>query len=201
MSVYTIVINGKPNGPYTLAQLKTLNVTPNTFVRKPGMDDYKEAHEFEELRELFGFTYQQALPQYFAAFDQRLLASAIDFFILMIAYVFVVLLLFVFIDDKTFRISTALALLPLVPIAKLIYGSIAEASEKQATIGKRLLDIKVTDMFGNRMSLSAAIGRNLAKIFSVLPLFLGYLYSFLNKKQQCFHDIIAGSLVIKQRLI
>ena len=201
MSEYTIVVNGKPNGPYTLAQLKTLNVTPNAFVRKPGMDDYKEAHEFEELRELFGFTYQQALPQYFAAFDQRLLASAIDFFIIIIAYVFVVLLLFVFIDDKTLRISTALALLSLVPIAKLIYGSIAEASEKQATIGKRLLDIKVTDMFGNRMSLSAAIGRNLAKIFSVLPLFFGYLYSFLNKKQQCFHDIIAGSLVIKQRLI
>jgi hypothetical protein len=77
---YTVVINGKPEGPYEFEQLKTLAIKPGTFIRKPGMDDYKEAHEFEELRELFGFRYQQTAPQYFASFDQRLLASIIDYF-------------------------------------------------------------------------------------------------------------------------
>jgi len=31
--------------------------------------------------------------------------------------------------------------------------------------------------------------------------FFGYLYSFLNKKQQCWHDIAANTLVVKDRLI
>ncbi|MFA6277602.1 MAG: RDD family protein [Pedobacter sp.] len=198
---YTVVINGKPEGPYSLAELKNLNIKPGTFIRTPSMDDYKEAHELPELREWLGFRYQQTAPQYFAAFDQRLLAAVIDYFFLMIAYVIVVLILFIFIDQKALRITTALVFLALIPLAKLVYSSFAEASSKQATIGKRLLDIKVTDMLGNRIPLGVSFGRNLAKTISVLPLFLGYLYSFLNKKQQCLHDVIANTLVIKQRLI
>ena len=198
---YTVVINGKPEGPYSLDQLPDLKIKPGTFVRTPGMDDYKEAHEFVELRELLGFRYQQTAPQYFASFDQRLMASVIDYFFLMIGYVVLVLFAYVFIDDKMFKIGTALVLLALVPIAKLIYSSIAEASLKQATIGKRLMDITVTDMIGNRVELSVSFARNIAKVLSVLPLFIGYLYCFLNKKQQCLHDVIVGTLVVKQRLV
>jgi uncharacterized RDD family membrane protein YckC len=95
----------------------------------------------------------------------------------------------------------SLAGLPFIAVAKFIYSSIAEASDKQATVGKRLLNIKVTDLGGNRISLSNAYGRNAAKILSTAPFFLGYLYSFLNKKQQCFHDLTADTLVIKDRLI
>lgn len=198
---YTVVINGKPEGPYEFEQLKALGIKPGTFIRKPGMDDYKEAHEFEELRELFGFRYQQTAPQYFASFDQRLLASVIDYFFLTLGYVIFMLLVFIVVEEKTQRIMVGIALLPLIPIAKFLYSSFAEASAKQATIGKRLLDIKVTDMMGNRISLGVSIGRNLAKVISTAPLFFGYLYSFLNRKQQCWHDIIAETLVIKQRLI
>lgn len=198
---YTVVINGKPTGPYSLEMLKTLSVLPGTFVRKPGMDDYKEAQEFAELRELLGFTYTKTAPQYFASFDQRLLASVIDYFLITIGYAFLVLVSFAFISGKTERISAIVIGLPLIPLAKFIYGSIAEAGIKQATIGKALLDIKVTDLKGNRISLENSYGRNAAKILSVLPVFFGYLYSFLNRKQQCFHDLIANTLVVKDRLI
>jgi len=198
---YTVVINGKPEGPYEFEQLRTLAIKPGTFVRKPGMDDYKEAHEFEELRELFGFHHQQTAPQYFASFDQRLLASLIDYFFLTIGYVVMMLIVFIFVEEKMQRVMVGLTLLPIIPIAKFLYSSIAEASVAQATIGKRLLDIKVTDMMGNRINFGVSFGRNLAKAISVAPLFFGYLYSFLNKKQQCWHDLIADTLVIKQRLI
>ncbi|MEJ5994461.1 RDD family protein [Pedobacter sp. Du54] len=198
---YTVVINGKPEGPYEFEQLKTLAIKPGTFIRKPGMEDYKEAHEFEELRELFGFRYQQTAPQYFASFDQRLLASVIDYFFLTLGYVIFMLFVFIFVEEKMQRIVVGLTLLPLIPIAKFVYSSFAEASPAQATIGKRLLDIKVTDMMGNRLNLGVSLGRNLAKAISTAPLFFGYLYSFLNKKQQCWHDIIAETLVVKQRLI
>ena len=198
---YTVVINGKPEGPYDLEQLKGLNIRPGTFIRKPGMDDYKEAHEFSELRELLGFAYQRTAPQYFASFDQRLLAMVIDYFFLTLGYLLLLLLSFVFVEEKQQRILVSISGLPLIAIAKFIYSSIAEASEKQATIGKRLLNIKVTDLEGGRLSSGNSFGRNAAKVLSAGPVFFGYLYSFLNKKQQCFHDIIANALVIKDRLI
>jgi uncharacterized RDD family membrane protein YckC len=198
---YTVVINGKPQGPYQLAELKSLNIKSVTFIRKPGMNDYKEAHEFPELRELLGFKYQQTAPQYFASFDQRLLASVIDYFLILMFYVFALLLSFLVIQEKTMRISTAITMLPAIPAIKFIYGVFAESSKAQGTLGKKLLNIKVTDMWGNRIDLVTAFGRNAAKILSVLPFFFGYLYSFLNKKQQCFHDMAANTLVIKDRLI
>ena len=198
---YTVVINGKPQGPFQLTELAALNIKPGTFIRKPGMADYKEAHEFSELRELLGFTFQQTAPQYFASFDQRLLASAIDFFVITLLYIFVVLISFIFLTDKTQRIITAITLLPLIPVVKFVYGVFAESSAAQATLGKRLLAIKVTDLGGSRIDLPTSLGRNAGKILSVFPLFFGYLYSFLNRKQQCWHDIIANTLVIKDRLI
>lgn len=201
MIEYTIVINGKPEGPYSLEELKGLNIRPETFVRKPGMDDYKEAHELVELREVLGFKFQQTAPQYFASFDQRLMSSAIDYFFLIVCYVIVVLSIYIFVEQKMFRIGTALVFLLLVPVAKFIYSSIAEASIKQATIGKRLMDIKVGDLFGNRLDIGTSVLRNFAKILSTLPLFVGYLYCFMNKKQQCLHDVMANTLVVKQRLL
>jgi len=198
---YTVVVNGKPEGPYQLSDLKNLGIRGSTFIRKPGMDDYKEAHEFAELRELLGFKYQKTAPQYFASFDQRLLASVIDYFILTIGYALVILLSFVFVEEKQQRIIVAFGGIPLIPLAKFIYGSMAEASIQQGTWGKHVLNIRVTDLEGNRITKEVAFGRNAAKVLSVAPAFFGYLYSFLNKKQQCFHDLIANTLVIKDRLI
>ena len=198
---YTVVINGKPEGPYHLGELKTLNIRQDTFVRKPGMDDYKEAQDFPELLELFGFTFQRTAPQYFAAFDQRLLAWAIDYFIIAMCFAVMLLLIFIFLQDQSVMIGAMLVSAVLAPLAKMIYGAIGDASEKQGTMGKRLLNIRVTDLAGNRISFSIALLRNVAKIISALPLCLGYLYSFLNKKQQCLHDLLANTLVVKERLI
>jgi len=77
---------------------------------------------------------------------------------------------------------------------------VMESSAKQATYGKRIIKVKVCDMQGNRLSFAHAAGRNLAKVLSVGTLAIGYLYAFFNKQQQCLHDKIAGTLVIKDRL-
>lgn len=198
---YTVVINGKPQGPYSLAELGGLNIKPNTFIRKPGMDDYKEAHAIAELRELLGFSYQKTAPQYFAAFDLRLLASVVDHFLIFVIYCLAILISFIFIEGKDQRIMAFVTPLPLIFIVKLIYGSFAESSKTQATIGKRLANIKVTDLEGTRVSFGRSIIRNVSKILSVIPFFFGYFYSFLNKKNQCWHDVAANTLVIKDRLI
>ncbi|PWK77569.1 putative RDD family membrane protein YckC [Mucilaginibacter oryzae] len=199
---YILVVNGKPEGPFTIPELKSRGIKPGDFVKTDDMVDYKEAHEVPELRELFGFAKPKLLMQYYGSFDQRWLASALDWFIVFGAFVLLAaLVVFVFITDKQARIFTSLAIVGFTPVGKFIYQVVMESSDKQATIGKQVLKIKVVDMDGNRISVGKAIGRNLAKTFSVLTFFVGYLIAFFNKQQQCLHDMIAGTLVIKDRLV
>ncbi len=171
------------------------------------MDDYKEAHEIAELRDLFGFNKQSLIPQYFGSFDQRLLASALDWFFvagacitLAFIFLFIAHIANWFADNMSIRITIPISLLAIIPLVNFIYHIIMECSAKQATFGKQILRIKVCDMQGNRISIARSAGRNFAKLFSVLTLFIGYLLSFFNKQQQCLHDMIAGTLVMKDRL-
>jgi uncharacterized RDD family membrane protein YckC len=199
--LYTVVIKGKPQGPYSLEELKKMEILPDTFVRKPGMDDYKEAHELEELRQLMGFGIPKNLPQYFAGFDQRLMAWAIDIFLITLVYAIIAFVSIVFVEDKEQRLAIFLSAVVLVPITKFLYNVIADASKKHGTIGKRLMAIKVTDENGIAINIGTALIRNLCKIVSIATLGFGYLYSFMNKKQQCLHDVMAGTLVVKDRLL
>jgi uncharacterized RDD family membrane protein YckC len=197
---YTIVVDGKPQGPFELAELKNLNIVPETFVRKPGMSDYKEAHEMPELRSYLGFNVRQVVPQYYASFDQRLVADVLDYLLLIPVYLLLAFGAYFIASLNVFRV-VAIALALLLPWVRLIYGSIAEASAKQATIGKRIMELKVTDLEGNRLSMANSFGRNFSKIISNIPLCIGYLFCFFTKKQQCLHDLIAETLVVKQRLL
>lgn len=199
--MYTIVVNGKPQGPYTLEELKQLKLSPGTFVRKPGMDDYKEAHELVELRALFGFAFPKFTPQYFASFDQRLMAWAIDYFLITVIYAVLVFAGFLLFESQKERIMILIIGGALIPLTKFVYSVFADASKTQGTIGKKLMDIKVTDSHAARISIGVSLLRNASKILSSLSLCLGYIYSFIDKKRRCFHDIIAETLVIKDRLV
>jgi len=182
-------------------ELKTLQIKPTDFIKTPEMDDYKEAQEIAELRTLFGFAKPSLLMQYYGSFDQRLLASVLDWFILFGVFViiaFIVVLLFI--QDKETRIIVSFSILGVIPLAKVIYHIVMESSAKQATYGKQMLKIKVVDMNGDRISTGMAISRNLLKVLSALPFCLGYVIAFFNKKQQCLHDMLANTLVIKERL-
>jgi uncharacterized RDD family membrane protein YckC len=76
-----------------------------------------------------------------------------------------------------------------------------ESSKKQATLGKQLLGIKVSDEQGRRISFGQSLLRNLGKWLSTLTMGLGYLFGFFDRKQQCLHDKLAGTLVVKERLL
>lgn len=199
--MYTIVVNGKPQGPYTLEELKQLRLSSDTFIRKPGMDDYKEAHELVELRELFGFAVPKFTPQYFASFDQRLMAWAIDYFLITVIYAVLVFAGFLILKNQQERIVLLVIGAVLIPLTKFVYSVFADASKSQGTIGKKLMDIKVTDDNAARINLSTSFLRNASKLLSNLSLSFGYIYSFIDKKHRCFHDIVAGTLVIKDRLL
>ena len=197
---YVLVINGKPEGPFSIFQLKGMNIKPGDFLKTPDMIDYKEAHEIAELREVFHFAEQPIIPQYFAGFDQRWMASALDWVFVGGGFLIAASVAVLVIQDKSARLFIAFGILGLIPLTKIIYHMVMESSPKQATYGKQMLKIKVTDLEGRRISTGMAISRNLFKIISLITI-AGYLVSFFNKKQQCLHDMLAETLVVKDRLI
>jgi uncharacterized RDD family membrane protein YckC len=198
--IYTLVINGKPHGPFTIDELQKNQIKPDSFVRKPGMDDYKEAHEFDELRQILGFKKRYAAPQYFAGFDLRMLAVCIDWFIIIGVTSILELIFALLFDDKMTTIIILGSGLLVMPILKFIYQVVLE-NKQQATIGKKLMNIRVTNMNGLKPKFSEILIRNLAKILSTATFFFGYFYLFLNKKQQTLHDLMADTMVIKDRLV
>ncbi len=78
-----------------------------------------------------------------------------------------------------------------------LYSALQESSEKQATIGKKMLGIKVTDLEGNRISFGRATGRHFAKIVSGLICLIGYIMAGFTEKKQALHDMMAGTLVVR----
>jgi len=73
-----------------------------------------------------------------------------------------------------------------------------EASPWQATPGKRLLGLAVTDGDGRRVSLARATGRYAGKILSELLLALGYLLILVTERKQGLHDKLADTLVVRR---
>lgn len=77
----------------------------------------------------------------------------------------------------------------------IAYFAGMESSSMQATLGKKVLGMVVTDAAGNRISFLRAVGRYFAKILSALILFIGFIMVAFTERKQGLHDIIAGTLV------
>jgi len=198
---YEVVIQGKPKGPYTLDELRTMNLRPTDFVKPVGYPEFKELREIEALSRELNVAHQSAQPQYYASLDMRLLAVGIDYFIAFCEYAVIAAIYLAGTANSPTRIPTLLLGLILVPILKFIASVTMEGSSKQASVGKLLIGVKVTDVRGNRIGYGRAAARNVAKLMGVLSLGLGFLSGFFDRRQQCLHDKLAGTLVIKDRLI
>jgi uncharacterized RDD family membrane protein YckC/Tfp pilus assembly protein PilE len=78
-----------------------------------------------------------------------------------------------------------------------IYKAALESGARQATLGKRAMGIKVTDLHGERVSFLRASGRYLATLLSYVTLFIGFAAAGFTPRRQCFHDMAAGCLVVR----
>ena len=87
-----------------------------------------------------------------------------------------------------------------ITIILLIFGSwlyeaFMESSSYQATLGKMIFGMKVTDLYGNRISFERATGRHFAKWLSTMILGIGYIMVGLTERKQGLHDLLAGTVV------
>ncbi|MBY0120895.1 RDD family protein [Bacillus sp. S/N-304-OC-R1] len=83
-------------------------------------------------------------------------------------------------------------------VGAVAYFAGLHSSKWQATVGKRLLGLKVTDLKGDRISFWRALGRYLAMSFLSGILLIGYIIAAFTEKKQSLHDLIAGTIVIKK---
>ena len=83
-------------------------------------------------------------------------------------------------------------------LASWIYEAAMESSSLQATLGKMIFGMRVTDLNGNRISFARATGRHFAKYLSSMILFVGYIMAGFTQRKQALHDMIAGTLVIRR---
>jgi len=69
----------------------------------------------------------------------------------------------------------------------------------QGTPGLRLMDCRLVDArSGQGLGLGRSVKRTLGLIVSLLPGLLGLLWMFWNKRRQGWHDLLAGSVVIRE---
>jgi len=124
----------------------------------------------------------------------RSVAFLIDVILFLIATFILGLIIGIFYDtEDTVYVVTGYA----VPVIMLwLYYAIMESSPRQATLGKMVLQIIVTDNEGNRISFGRATGRNFAKIISIIILLIGFIMIAFTKRKQGLHDMIAKTLVV-----
>jgi len=79
-----------------------------------------------------------------------------------------------------------------------LYYAGFESSRSQATPGKVLMHLIVTDLDGNKPSFARTTLRFFGKFISALIIFIGFIMIGFTKKHQGLHDKIAGCFVLLQ---
>ncbi|MFC0183255.1 Uncharacterized membrane protein YckC, RDD family [Pseudarcicella hirudinis] len=142
--------------------------------------------------------------QVLAGVGNRLLAVIID--IVLFGLVFGALMMIFFgsafstgVSDGNAAIFGAgyIALNGFSVVAQIAYFAYFESSPSQATIGKRIMKIKVVDANGQRLQTNTAIIRSISRLISGMICLIGYFLAFFNKEEQTLHDMIAKTYVVK----
>lgn len=130
----------------------------------------------------------------YAGLGIRVLATLIDLIIIAVVMLIPEFIFFSFnfsnAGYNTFRFLMAITMW-------VFYHVAFNSSALQATFGKNMLKLKVVDLFGNRISITKALFRNLAVFISVATIGLGIWYISTDSKNRGWHDLIAGTYVVK----
>lgn len=135
----------------------------------------------------------------YAGFWLRLCASLVDGVVLFIP-AFVAGFIIGFTDPPNAESWLTLVQFLNIVIAWL-YWAILESSTWQATIGKRLFNLRVTDVRGGQISFARATGRHFGKIISAVILGMGYVMAAFTDRKQALHDIMADCLVLRTQSV
>ncbi|PPA71023.1 RDD family protein [Jeotgalibacillus proteolyticus] len=126
-----------------------------------------------------------------AGFGARLVAFLIDG--LLISSPFMLISFFVFGTADIEQV--AVLYWPYIVIGTLYFIGMP-VTPMQATVGKYVMGMIVTDEQYQPIKLGKSIGRYFSQILSYLIIFIGYLLIAVTKKKTDLHDMIAGTYII-----
>ncbi|MGN1386462.1 MAG: RDD family protein [Bacillus sp. (in: firmicutes)] len=143
----------------------------------------------------------------YASFFSRAVAYFIDLFVVsmiltLLTYIGVLSFFGINYDisqlsDVTYSMNNNGGYMLITILIGIAYYATLQSSKWQATIGKRLMKIKVTTMDGRRIGFLRAVVRYLVMFGLSNILFIGYLLALFTKRKQALHDLIARTLVVK----
>lgn len=115
----------------------------------------------------------QATDTEYASFGERAVALFIDLLIVSVPSIFVPF------------------------IAPWLYFALLEGSSGGATVGKRMMGLRVLTTDGKRIGFGVATGRYFANFLNVITGFLGYFIMLFSGRNQCLHDMITSTVVVR----
>ena len=84
-------------------------------------------------------------------------------------------------------------------LAMIPYFVICEAYWGGATVGKKVMGLRVVNRDYTDITLKQSIGRNAAKFLTMCTGYLGFVVVLFNRKKRSLHDCMAATYVIKTR--
>ena len=106
------------------------------------------------------------------------------------------------VEDPAAVMAVAFSMLaiifPVLIAAGWLYEGLMISSSWQATIGKRILGLRVTDDAGNRIAFGCATARHFSKILSAMIFYIGFIMAAFTDRKKALHDMIAGTLVLQR---
>src|SRR5688572_14651688 len=132
----------------------------------------------------------------YAGFWIRAAAIVIDSILMLIFWFLALVVLVLAMGDSFFGSEERIALFYLGGfVINYFYFAVLESSDKQATLGKMAVGIKVGDEKGNKISFGRATGRFFSKFLSGLMLYIGFMMAGWDRQKQSLHDNIADTYV------
>ena len=139
----------------------------------------------------------------FAGFWKRFVAYIVDVILYLVAFALLVLLfggsLFTLTPNNSGNYLAAFGIYFAYYPGWWLYFSLMESSSFQATFGKKLMGIKVTDINGQAIGFGQATGRHFSAFITQLTFLIGYLLAAFTARKQALHDMMAGTLVVNAR--
>jgi uncharacterized RDD family membrane protein YckC len=161
----------------------------NQFMKKIVGDDGTYNNQIDIVEKKDNKNNDYIKKEKYAGFWIRFLSYIIDYIVLIIPSI-----IMKYIIDKRYIIINILVGF----ILMWLYYALMESSKYQGTLGKMILNLKITDLNYNKISFEKATLRFLGKFLSIITFGIGFLMIGFTEKKQGLHDKISNCIVIKE---
>ncbi|MDA0782655.1 MAG: RDD family protein [Rickettsiales bacterium] len=81
-------------------------------------------------------------------------------------------------------------------VIQILYMTVTTGSSLQATLGKKILGLRVMRADGSKITYLRAFGRFWATVLSALTLCIGYIMAGFTNQKKALHDMVADTRVV-----